>query len=601
MATAPDQPTPSDDPATPAPRRPRRARRAVGLGLGVLGLLLLAETAAVAVSGAQAARALQRVADSAPHLVDDLRGRRFEQALPTARSMREDAVDAARATRQWPYRLATHVPWVGEQLRAVEAASTAAALLAEPLPELLPAAQEVLTGEVVSPEQRVDVAAVRRLVPLVTDLSRRTDAAASALQAARSDALVEPLASRLDPAAEQLGQAAPALRTVAQVLPRLPGMLGDPEPRTYLVAFTNPAEIRPTHGIVGAYAVLRLAQGQLSLERTGTDGDLYAYRADPRVLGEEFIALHGEKAGMVQNVTLGAEAADAGRLTSDLWVASGGQRPDAVVFVDPVGLAKLLAGHEPLDLGPFGQVPVEQLPEVLMYQAYVRYDDEDVSARKLFLTTASAAAFQAVLSDGLGESTLRGAVDAVDSGHLAVWSSHPEEQRALVGAGLAGDLGPQRPRARIGLTNAAPSKLNFWMRPTVELSAPCRADAAGPGVAELTLTLENPVPEEIPRYMQHSGARTAVLRRTARTIVSLHVPTAVGLDGASVDGTGVPVAADVERGWRLLRLTVDVPPGEPVVVRWRLSGPARLLPREVQPPPTVAEPVVREAACTAAP
>ncbi|PPK97234.1 uncharacterized protein DUF4012 [Kineococcus xinjiangensis] len=586
-----DAPDPS-----PGPARPRAGlRRGLGLGLGVVGLLLLAETAAVAVSGVQAGLALQRVADSAPELVADLRERRFDEAGPLAESMRDDARAAARATSQWPYRLAEQVPWVGDQLRAVGAAATASALLAEPLPDLVPAAEEVLSGDIVSADQRVDVDSVRRLVPLVQDLSRRTDAATAELQAARSDSLVEPLSSRLDPAAELLAEAAPALRTAAQVLPQVPAMLGDPQPRTYLVAFTNPTEIRTTQGMVGAYAVVRLTGGQVSLERTGTDEDLTGVRADPSVLGPEFTALYGDKPARVQNLTMGAEAADAGRLTADLWVAAGGERPDAVVLLSPVGLVELLSGHEPLDLAPFGRVAVEDLPAVLMYDAYVRYEG-DQAARKRFLTVASGAAFGAVLADGLSESSLRGAAEAVERGHLAVWSSHPEEQEALVAAGVAGDLGPQRPWARIGLTNADASKLNYWMQPTVELSTPC-APAGARGTSTLSMTLENPVPAEIPKYMRNWNSGPGIGQRTAVTIVSLYVPAGVGLSQARVDGAPVPVAFDTERGWQLVRLTVAVPPDRPLTVTWDLVGPAGLMPREVQAPPTVAEPVVRVEAC----
>ncbi|GAA4982389.1 DUF4012 domain-containing protein [Kineococcus glutinatus] len=589
-------PSPSPQDAPP-PRRSRRVRRAVGLALGALVVLLLAEGAAVAVSGVRAGQALQRVADAAPRLVADVRGQRFAEARPEELAALADSRTAARATNQLPYRLAEHVPWVGDQLRAVRAAATAAALLAEPVPDALPLAEEVLSGEVVSADERIDVTTVRRLVPLVQDLARRADIASAQLQAARGGSLAEPLASRLDPVAEQLAGAVPLLRTAADVAPQLPAMLGDPEPRTYLVAFTNPSEIRTTQGIVGAYAVLRLNAGQISLERTGTDDDLYDARADPAVLGEEFLALHGRKAALVQNLTVGAEAADAGRLTSDLWVDAGGERPDAVVFIDPVGLADLLAGHAPLDLGPFGQVPVERLPDVLLREAYVRFD-QNTAGRKLFLATASAAAFQAVLSDGLAESSLRGGALAAREGHLAVWSSHEEEQRAIVAAGLAGDLGEQRPWARIGLTNAAASKLNYWMQPVVELSAPCAA--TGTARSSLTLTLTNPVPEEIPEYMQDLSAGTAYGRRTALTIVSLHLPVGVGLEQVQVDGAGAPVAVDTERGWQLVRLSVAVPPDAPVQVRWQLTGPAGLLPTSVQPPATVAEPQVRTVSCTPA-
>jgi len=392
------------------------------------------------------------------------------------------------------------------------------------------------------------------------------------------------------------------LATAADVAPQLPAMLGADGPRTYLVAFTNPAEIRPVQGIVGAYAVLRLDAGRIQLVETGSDQDLYGARADPAVLGPEYTALYGDggaddDAGIIQNVTVGAQADDAGRLTADLFADAGKARPDAVVFVDPVGLAALLGpDHPPLDLGVFGQVPTGELPDVLMRQAYVRFG-ADQDARKLFLTATSAAAFQAVLADGLSTTALQGGRDAVTSGHLSVWSSDPAAQAALVSAGLAGVLGdPATTRsAHLALTNVAPSKLDYFVHPAIEVDPPC---GTGTAASALQLTLRSDVPVDIPAYMRNALADTPLGERTAREIVSLWIPPWVGVDGVSVDGAAVGTAVDAEHGWRLVRLTVDVPPAQDVVVRWRLRGAAAALPRAVTGPATATAPVVSTGACT---
>ncbi|WP_432491927.1 DUF4012 domain-containing protein [Kineococcus gypseus] len=599
-------PETSPVPGAPTPEDPRRRRHRAGGGswrrrlallLGALAVLLLAEAVAVAVSGYRAARSLERVAQSAPVLVREVREQRFAEAAPVAARLRRDARVAARASGQWPCRLAERVPWVGDQLRAVRAAGTAAALLSEPLPQLLPVAEDLLGGGVVDAGRSVDVAALRRAAPLVQDLAVRARVADRLVGEARAGDLAAPLRERLDPVGEQLERVARGAGTAAAVVPALPGMLGGDGPRTYLVGFTNPAEIRTTQGIVGAYALLRLEDGRLVLERTGTDSDLYAARADVSALGAEYLGLYGDEAGRVQNVTLGAEAADAARLLSALWVDAGGTAPDAVALVDPVGLAHMLHEHEPLDLAGFGRVAPADLPDVLMHEAYVRFEG-DQDARKAFLSTASAAAFEAVLADGVGEGTLRGAAEAVRTGHLALWSSRAPEQEALVAAGVAGDLGPQRPWARVGLTNADPSKLNYWTRAEVGVGAACPA-GGGRATSRLSLRLVNPVPQEVPDYMAHAGVRGEPGRRTAVTLVSLHLPAGVAVAGAEVDGRPVAVAAGVERGWLLVRLEVVLPPGVPVEVAWRLEGPAELLPREVQPPATVAEPVVRPVPCGA--
>ncbi|WP_337060051.1 DUF4012 domain-containing protein [Kineococcus sp. G2] len=588
-------------PATAPARRRRRLPRAARVLLGVVALVVLAWVAAVAVSGAQAARALQRVAGAVPVLEQQVREQRFAEAATTARSVAADAAAAHRATSQWPYRAAEHLPWAGAQLRAASGGAAAAAVLTEPLPAALEVVGDALAEGVVSDEQAVDVAAVQELVPVVTGYRDRVAVARAELAAADDPAVLGALSGRLEPVARQLDELAGPLDTAAELVPQLPAMLGAEGPRTYLVAFTNPAEVRPVQGIVGAYAYVSVDGGRIALERTGTDGDLYSARADVSVNGDAYAALHGadRDAGRVQNLTVGAQADDAARLAVSLVVDAGLPEPDAVVLVDPVGLAQLLGpDHAPLDLGVFGQVPAADLPAVLMRDAYVRFADDN-TARKDFLSATSAAAFEAVLADGMSTAALRGAQEAVDSGHLALWSADEQEQAALVAAGLAGVLGEPRAVAHVGLTNVAPSKLDYWTQPVLRLERPCATGSSEATVA-LELTLTNAVPEEVPDYVANQVATTARGERTARDVVSLWVPPAVGLDSASVDGETVPTAVDSEHGWRLVRLTVDLPPGEPVVVRWQLRGPAAQLPAEVTGPTTVAAPEVSVLPCGAA-
>ena len=441
--------------------------------------------------------------------------------------------------------------------------------------------------------------AIQRLVPVVTDYRERVAEARAALRAGRGPHVLGAISRRLDPVARRLDDVAGPLGTAAEVAPQLPALLGADGVRTYLVAFTNPAEVRPVQGIVGAYAYLTVDGGRIELTRTGTDNDLYGARADVGLAGPEFAALYGDDAARVQNVTVGGSADEAGLLTSSLVTAAGLPTPDAVVFVDPVGLGQLLGpDHAALQLGPFGDVATADLARVLMHDAYVTYGD-DQEARKAFLSATSAAAFEAVLSDGLSTAALDGARTAVGSGHLAVWSSRPQEQTALVAAGVAGVLGDPAqagPTARVGLTNTQPSKLDYWLQPAFEVSPPCAV--TGSASSSVTLTLTSTVPESVPAYVSAQLARTAIGKRTARDTVSLWVAPWVGLDGVTVDGQQVATAVDTEEGWRLVRLTVEVPPATPVVVRWRFSGDAQALPRTVTGPTTATAPTVATGDCT---
>lgn len=335
---SPDEPLPTRRTRrTHRTRRRRAGRRRVLVALGVVLLVLLAWVVAVAVSGYQAGRALQRVADRVPTLEQQVRAQDFAAATGTAAAVARDAAAADRATGQFPYRWAQHVPWVGDQLAAVRGGAHAAALLAGPLPGALQTAGNVVADGLVSADQRVDVEGLQELAPVLTDYRGRVEAARSALREGDSPRVLPAISSRLAPVAEQLDEVAAPLDTAVRVLPQLPPLLGADGPRTYLVAFTNPAEIRPVQGIVGAYAYLTIDRGAISLTATGTDNDLYAARADTSAVSAEFAALYGQDTSIVQNVTAGGSADEAGALTASLVTDAGLPTPDVVVFVDPVG------------------------------------------------------------------------------------------------------------------------------------------------------------------------------------------------------------------------------------------------------------------------
>ncbi len=102
-----------------------------------------------------------------------------------------------------------------------------------------------------SADRTVNVAGIQQLTPIVLDYQTRIEEARTALHDGESPEVLSVISSRLDPVTAQLDQVSGPLGTATQVLPQLPALLGAQGPRTYLVAFTNPAEIRPVQGIVG--------------------------------------------------------------------------------------------------------------------------------------------------------------------------------------------------------------------------------------------------------------------------------------------------------------------------------------------------------------
>ena len=60
----------------------------------------------------------------------------------------------------------------------------------------------------------------------------------------------------------------------------MPSMLGANGTRRYLLLVQNNAEIRPTGGIAGSFAILKADKGKLSMGKQGSIQDLLPF-ADP--------------------------------------------------------------------------------------------------------------------------------------------------------------------------------------------------------------------------------------------------------------------------------------------------------------------------------
>ena len=104
-------------------------------------------------------------------------------------------------------------------------------------------------------------------------------------------------------------------------------MLGADGPRSYLLAFQNPAESRGTGGLVGGYGVLTADHGKLSVETLGTDSDLTGLKTVPSELGPDYAALWGQDPALWVNSNESPHFPYGAQIWLDAWQAQHGQAP----------------------------------------------------------------------------------------------------------------------------------------------------------------------------------------------------------------------------------------------------------------------------------
>ena len=110
--------------------------------------------------------------------------------------------------------------------------------------------------------------ALAQLVELMaTSHDRAASAAASVADARRAlaavpDGMLPQLESIRDAMSTRVERYAPLLDTYVDVSERLPAILGWDGPRRYLVLTQDPAELRPSGGLIGSYAIIAFDRGR---------------------------------------------------------------------------------------------------------------------------------------------------------------------------------------------------------------------------------------------------------------------------------------------------------------------------------------------------
>ena len=176
-------------------------------------------------------------------------------------------------------------------------------------------------------------------------------------------AVVQPVGDAVLTLWRKLDQAADVTEPGARVARLLPPMLGADGPRTYLVAFQNPAEPRATGGIFGSFAVVRADQGKISIIDQGAASRTLG-PFDPPVaeLTGERPDLYGpELAQYPQDVNFTPDFPTAARLFAEMYRLRTGTTVDGVLAIDPVALSYMLEGAPPIDVGDGVSITADNL------------------------------------------------------------------------------------------------------------------------------------------------------------------------------------------------------------------------------------------------
>lgn len=552
----------------------RRGVLALGLVLVVGGVVL----------GYQAWQAASGLLDARKHAVeveDLVRTGDFDAATRQLAVLREDTRAAADATDGVLWDLGRHLPVVGDDLAALQTASSVLDnVTRQGTPLAIRLSRAVADGRLRPHQGRIDLAALRRLAPTVTRAADDIAREHRRLDAIDVRALGFPFEQPLRELFQQVRRVHEGTSATATAFELMPRMLGAREPRSYLLLVQNNAEIRSTGGIPGSLAVLHAEKGRLRMGWQGGPGDLHGSLRPAAPMARSAVAVYGRTMLTdLRDSTFNPDFPEVARVAAAMLERATGQRVDGVVSVDPMVLAYLLQSTGPVEVGERAGKPVRlnhtNAVRALLNLTYQLLPDQE-QQNDFFERTARAVFDRVTAGGGNSRLAVTALATGVEQRRVLLWSRHPAEQREIAGTAVSGALpgtkpADEQPHVGLYLNDATAAKAQFYLdyQPALE-STSCTDDGRQQLTASVALTSSMPRKVDDLSFWITGTGRFAP-KGTIAVNLRVYGPAGGSVTGLTVDGQPRSITADRHKGRQVAVVPLRVDPGQRVVVQAELE------------------------------
>ena len=433
----------------------------------------------------------------------------------------------------------------------------------------------------VGSDGRLDVPLSSGTIPLdaVRDVGRELDRVASSVGTGGEvdDSMlfgeVKELRERVSAEAVRRQKQFGVLGRALQVVVDLSGGSG---PRRYLIAVANTAEMRGSGGMILNYGVLLGQDGDFELGEFGRVEELaldQPVSVEASGLPDDYLRRWDGFDPLLrwQNASLSADFTLTAPVLAAMYEQSTGARVDGVIQIDPDGLAAILEGTGPVDVPDLGLVTANNVVDLTLNQAYIRFPDID--ERSDVLTAVAEAAFKRLV-EGQYES-LRPLADALvrssQARHVLAWSRGARIESVFSSFDVDGSLpAPDASAFALTVQNLSGNKLDYYVDTAIAITG-----GSPDGDVTATVRVTNTVSSEMdePKYIVGPFDRSQEVGRY-RGSVSLYVPVGTQLMSSDRLGTVIgPPTVQSEAGRTVVGFTIEVDPESATSVDLRLRLP----------------------------
>jgi hypothetical protein len=489
--------------ASPPPRR--FWPRAVKILLALI-LLAIVGTAALGISLLQAEGPLRDGRTALERGRSALASGDLDRALVAFAQARGAFAGAEDATSGLTWRLASWFPVLGRNADVARSLADAGTDLTEAGDRLTKAAAALPDGfgSLAPRRGAIPVDTIGGLVDDLTAAAALADSAADELGNAPEGLLLPPVEDAREIASDAVDEAAETLSTARALAQALPSFLGADGPRRYFFGAQNPAELRGTAGLLGAYAIATIENGRISFSPfrptqslpDSPPGAIPAPNPDYRANYDQYGG-----AGNWQSLNMTPDFPSAARAIQASYELVTGERIDGVILADPFALRDLLDVTGATEVPLLGvKIDADNVVPFVTNEAYDLFRTS--AERKEVLGAVASGVFSRFLADeGRGISRVRAIVDAAAGGHLLIYSNDPVMRTAIEAAGISGALAaPPGDALAVVVNSGSGSKIDYYASRSIEYSVELEPGGGATGMA--AVTIDNAAPARgLPAYV----------------------------------------------------------------------------------------------------
>lgn len=491
---------------------------------------------------------------------------------------------AKTASRDLTIQASSHVPWLGDNVRALQVVSDAAADLTTTASRYTALLPRLTAKGLASQGDGFDLTLLAEVSTAAQSLGQAATRSANALDAAAARPINATLRSKMVKMSDLLSPIEPAVDKVQPLVAALSIILGGDGQRTWFVTMQNLTEARPSGGLVSAYVILQADHGKLKVLEQGSNDQLATGPRVPyaKTMPVGYQQVWGDSLGEWLSMNLSANFPDNAKLIHDGWNLRGGTQVDSVLALGQGTLPYLAAAVGTVKAGTKTISPKDltKYLTVGIYRDYANPAAKDNVVAQIIneiFTKLTTGNFDLV-------SLLDTSLTYESADYLQMWSADTAQQQTIQNARFSGELTSDRgPLASVRLINAGGNKLDAFVALTADYKlGTCTVDPEAEEstrTSTLTVTVTNNAPTSgLPPYMTGRAdlaGQSPPAVGSNHDYVVIYAPADATLLSFDQGGAAAYVQQNTASGREFAVYDVELAPGKTQTLTTTWSEPAR--------------------------